>query len=59
MSKRSGAEFGTFSVGEAVAVPIPNVDRGQCDARTLIGRVITKSKTLFKIGVQESILIKL
>ena len=32
MSKRSRTEFGTISIGDTVVVPVPNVDRGRCDA---------------------------
>ena len=59
MSKRSRTEFKPISVGDTVAVPIPNVDRGRCDARNLIGRVISKSNDMFKIGTPEGILNKL
>ena len=46
------------SVQDTAAVPHP-VDRGRCDARNLIGQVISKSNDVLKFGVQEGTLNKL
>ena len=59
MSKRSRTKLGNISVGDTVVVPIPDVDRGRCDARNLVGRVISKSNDMFKIGVRAGILNKM
>ena len=39
-----------------MVVPIPVVDRGECDARNLVGRVLLKSNDMFKIGIRAGIL---
>lgn len=39
-SKRSRTKLVIISVGDTVVVPIPDIDRGRCDARNLVGRVI-------------------
>ena len=58
-TRRSHTEIRTISFGYTVAVPIPSVDRDRCDARSLVGRVISNSNYIFEIEVREGTLNKM
>lgn len=57
MVKRSRIDLKAGEVGDNVAVPVPMVDRGRCDPRTIIGVIVERDENdFYRTAVKAGIL---
>ena len=56
MKKESDKKFGEASVGTTVRVPVPEVDRGKGDHRSILGVVLESDNGFYKIGTRSGVL---
>ena len=55
MTRLAGEKFPQGKVGDTVKVRVPNVDRGRCDSRNVLGVIMEAdlTKDLYRIGTND------
>ena len=58
MTRLAREKFPQGKVGDTVKVPVPDVDRGRCDSRNILGEIMEAdvTKDLYRIGTKDGIL---
>ena len=58
MTRFAREKFPEGKVGDTVKVRVPDVDRGRCDSRNILGVIMGTdlTKDLYKIGIKDGIL---